>query len=199
MSSEAAALPSVLMVTPAHLCQLLIYSLLACCFLLSIDVDAEMVLDNISYARAYTHEHQMSLLTLACARMVEERIALVIVDSAMALFRVDFSELRTDEETDGRKCERCSSAISNYAHLSHVLPVSLGLHIIGGRGMLADRQIKLGQFLSQLTKMDEEFNTAVYITNQVVTDCTGTTMGEGMIVTTARCTRFNMHVLHFDR
>ena len=41
--------------------------------------------------RAYTHEHQLSLLTLACARMIEERIALVIVDSSMALFRVDFT------------------------------------------------------------------------------------------------------------
>lgn len=74
------------------------------------------MLDNISYVRAYTHEHQIALLTLACARMIEERIALVIVDSSMALFRVDFS----------------------------------------GRGQLAERQIKLGQFLSQLTKMAEE-------------------------------------------
>ena len=60
----------------------------------------------------------------------------MIVDSSMALFRVDFS----------------------------------------GRGQLAERQIKLGQFLSQLTKMAEEFNTAVYITNQVVTECSGQTV-----------------------
>jgi len=84
------------------------------------EVDPTLVLDNLSYCRAYTHEHQMSLLTLACARMIEERIALVIIDSSMALFRVDFQ----------------------------------------GRGQLAERQCKLGQFLSQLTKMAEEFNTA---------------------------------------
>jgi RecA/RadA recombinase len=36
------------------------------------DVAPELVLDNISYCRAYTHEHQIALLTLACARMVRQ-------------------------------------------------------------------------------------------------------------------------------
>ena len=40
------------------------------------------------------------------------------------------------------------------------------------------RWFRLGQFLSQLTKLSEEFNTAVYITNQVVTECSGQTMGD---------------------
>ena len=48
---------------------------------------------------------------------------LVVIDSIMALFRVDFS----------------------------------------GRGELADRQQKLGQMLSKLTKLSEEFNIAVYM------------------------------------
>ena len=39
-----------------------------------------------------------------------------------------------------------------------------------GRGQLADRQQKLGQFLSKLTKIAEEFNITVLITNQVVSD-----------------------------
>ena len=39
----------------------------------SAEVDPALVLDNLSYCRAYTHEHQLSLLTLACARMVSER------------------------------------------------------------------------------------------------------------------------------
>jgi meiotic recombination protein DMC1 len=38
--------------------------------------------------------------------------------------------------------------------------------------------LRLGQFLSQLTKMAEEFNTAVYITNQVMADPSGATMGD---------------------
>ena len=39
-----------------------------------------------------------------------------------------------------------------------------------GRGELADRQQKLAQFMSRLTKLSEEFNVAVFITNQVISD-----------------------------
>nr|GLL37111.1 cell division control protein 2 homolog D [Ipomoea trifida] len=53
-----------------------------------------------------------------------------IVDSVIALFRVDFI----------------------------------------GRGELAERQQKLAQMLSRLTKIAEEFNVAVYMTNQVIAD-----------------------------
>jgi meiotic recombination protein DMC1 len=57
----------------------------------------------------------------------------VIVDSIMALFRVDFS----------------------------------------GRGELAERQQKLGQMMSRLQKIAEEFNVAVFITNHVCSDPSG--------------------------
>ncbi|RWR80169.1 Meiotic recombination DMC1 [Cinnamomum micranthum f. kanehirae] len=53
-----------------------------------------------------------------------------IVDSVIALFRVDFT----------------------------------------GRGELAERQQKLAQMLSRITKIAEEFNVAVYMTNQVIAD-----------------------------
>nr|GMD46671.1 disrupted meiotic cDNA 1 [Ipomoea batatas] len=53
-----------------------------------------------------------------------------IVDSVIALFRVDFT----------------------------------------GRGELAERQQKLAQMLSRLTKIAEEFNVAVYMTNPVIAD-----------------------------
>ena len=39
-----------------------------------------------------------------------------------------------------------------------------------GRGELAERQQKLGQFLSRLQKLADEFNLAVFVTNQVVSD-----------------------------
>lgn len=55
---------------------------------------------------------------------------LLIIDSIMALFRVDYT----------------------------------------GMGELADRQNKLGQMLSRLQKMSEEYNIAVFITNQIVSD-----------------------------
>ncbi|EPY24770.1 meiotic recombination protein DMC1 [Strigomonas culicis] len=45
-----------------------------------------------------------------------------------------------------------------------------------GRGELADRQQKLGKMMSHLMKIAEEFNVAVYITNQVVADPGGASM-----------------------
>ncbi|CAL4911653.1 unnamed protein product [Urochloa decumbens] len=101
-------------------------------------MDANAVLDNIIYARAYTYEHQYNLLLGLAAKMAEEPFRLLIVDSVIALFRVDFS----------------------------------------GRGELAERQQKLAQMLSRLTKIAEEFNVAVYITNQVIAD-----PGGGMFIT----------------
>lgn len=55
---------------------------------------------------------------------------LLIVDSIMALFRVDFL----------------------------------------GRGELVNRQQQLGQMMSLLQKMSEEYNVAVFITNQIQSD-----------------------------
>ena len=92
------------------------------------DLCADDVLDNILVARAYTSEHQNDLLDHVAARMATERFSLLVVDSATALFRVDFS----------------------------------------GRGELAPRQQKLNHFLSSLTKIAEQFNVAVWITNQVM-------------------------------
>ncbi|KAF9513161.1 hypothetical protein BS47DRAFT_1344541 [Hydnum rufescens UP504] len=39
-----------------------------------------------------------------------------------------------------------------------------------GRGELSERQQKLGQMLARLSKLSEEFNVAVLITNQVQAD-----------------------------
>lgn len=55
---------------------------------LGMDIDA--VLDNISYARAYNSDHQNNLLINASAMMSEEKYALIIVDSATALYRTDY-------------------------------------------------------------------------------------------------------------
>ena len=45
------------------------------------------VLDNVAYARAHNTEHQQQLLVAAAAMMSESRFALIVVDSATALFR----------------------------------------------------------------------------------------------------------------
>ncbi|KAM4623702.1 meiotic recombination protein DMC1/LIM15 homolog isoform 1-T1 [Polymixia lowei] len=96
------------------------------------NVDHNAVLDNVLYARAYTSEHQMELLDFVAAKFHEEGglFKLLIVDSIMALFRVDFS----------------------------------------GRGELAERQQKLAQMLSRLQKISEEYNVAVFVTNQMTAD-----------------------------
>ncbi|XP_036397674.1 meiotic recombination protein DMC1/LIM15 homolog [Megalops cyprinoides] len=96
------------------------------------NVDQDAVLDNVLYARAYTSEHQMELLDFVAAKFHEEGgvFKLLIIDSIMALFRVDFS----------------------------------------GRGELAERQQKLAQMLSRLQKISEEYNVAVFVTNQMTAD-----------------------------
>merc|ERR1712032_1086701 len=56
-------------------------------------VSAEAAMDNIVYARCYTSEHLVQLLVEAASIMVndEDRFALVVVDSIMGVFRVDYS------------------------------------------------------------------------------------------------------------
>ncbi|KAG0257137.1 recombinase rad51 [Actinomortierella ambigua] len=55
------------------------------------NLNGEEVLDNVAYARAYNTDHQMQLLVQAAAMMAESRFSLLIVDSATALYRTDFS------------------------------------------------------------------------------------------------------------
>jgi len=45
-----------------------------------------------------------------------------------------------------------------------------------GRGELADRQQKLAQLMSRLQKISEEYNVAVFITNQMTADPGATLM-----------------------
>ncbi|KAI5239314.1 DNA repair protein rhp51 [Aureobasidium subglaciale] len=54
-------------------------------------LSGEEVLDNVAYARAYNSEHQLDLLNQAAQMMTETRFSLLIVDSATALYRTDFS------------------------------------------------------------------------------------------------------------
>ena len=49
------------------------------------------MLDNIVVARVYTVDALNSLLVEAAAMMLEEPFALLVVDSIMAPFRVDYS------------------------------------------------------------------------------------------------------------
>lgn len=54
-------------------------------------MDPAVALENVAYARAHNSEHQMELLKMAAAIMSQDRYALVVVDSATALFRTDYT------------------------------------------------------------------------------------------------------------
>ena len=54
-------------------------------------LDPDQALENVSFARAYNSDHQQQLLNQACALMAETRYALMVVDSATALYRTDFT------------------------------------------------------------------------------------------------------------
>jgi len=49
------------------------------------------VLDNVATARAYNTDHQTQLLIQAGAMMYESRYGLIVIDSATALYRTDYS------------------------------------------------------------------------------------------------------------
>lgn len=55
------------------------------------ELDAEEVLGNIMVGRAFTVDSLNTLLMQAAAAMVEDAYSLLIIDSIMAPFRVDYS------------------------------------------------------------------------------------------------------------
>jgi len=122
-------------------------------------LDPAATLENVAYARAHNSEHQMDLLKVAAAIMAQDRYALLVVDSATALYRTDYN----------------------------------------GRGELSERQMQMGQFLRQLTRLAEEFGVAVFITNQVVADPGGMSFAKdstkpigGNIIAHASTTRLRL-------
>jgi len=54
-------------------------------------LDPEVALENVAYARAHNSEHQLDLLKTAAAIMSQDRYALLVVDSATALYRTDYT------------------------------------------------------------------------------------------------------------
>lgn len=93
-------------------------------------LDPEQVLNNIMVGRAFTVDAVGNLIMQAAAAMIEDQFSLMIIDSIMAPYRVDYS----------------------------------------GRGELAERQQVLGRMLSKIQKISEQFNIAIFMTNQVMAD-----------------------------
>ena len=55
------------------------------------NLDPKETIKNILYARAYNSDHQNKLLFQVCALMAEDKFSCLIVDSATALYRTDYS------------------------------------------------------------------------------------------------------------
>lgn len=55
------------------------------------NMDPEQVLNNIMVGRAFTVDVMNGLILQAAAAMVEDQFALMVIDSIMAPFRVDYS------------------------------------------------------------------------------------------------------------
>lgn len=92
-------------------------------------MDAEAAMSNIVCCRCFNTEQQTEAIDKVCGLFASDgNFKLLIIDSIMALFRVDYA----------------------------------------GRGELADRQQKLNVMLSRMSKLSEEFNVAVFLTNQYV-------------------------------
>ena len=54
-------------------------------------LDPKETIENVNYARAYNSDHQNRLLMQVCALMCEHKFSLLVVDSATALYRTDYS------------------------------------------------------------------------------------------------------------
>ena len=54
-------------------------------------LNTKEVIENVFYARTYNSDHQNKLLVQVSALMCQNKFSLLIVDSAISLFRTDYS------------------------------------------------------------------------------------------------------------
>ncbi|KAL1599367.1 hypothetical protein SLS59_006384 [Nothophoma quercina] len=113
-------------------------------------VDPETAQDNITYARAVNSEHQMELLNKVAEFFVSNEYRLLIIDSIMALFRVDYTGR-------GELNERQQKLNQFLSKLTHV-----------AEGTLKDDGGRQEHGLALLILW--QFNVAVLMTNQVQSD-----------------------------
>lgn len=108
-------------------------------------LNPEDVLDNVAYARAHNTEHQQQLLLSAAAMMAESRFALIIVDSATALFRSEYvgrGELASRQNNLGRFLRSLQRLADEYGCAVVVTNQVVQANLDGGAGMFAGPQTK---------------------------------------------------------
>ncbi|KAJ7651738.1 Rad51-domain-containing protein [Mycena polygramma] len=111
-------------------------------------VDGTMALENILYARAFNSEHQVPSSLRPCypTDLIPRQMELINECSLRFAEDKDFKLLIVDSI------------------------MALFRTDYSGRGELSERQQKLAQMLSKLTKLSEEYNIAILLTNQVQSD-----------------------------
>lgn len=74
--------------------------------------------DNITYARAVNSEHQMELLNKVAEFFVGNEYRLLIIDSIMALFRVDY----TGRGELNERQQKLNQFLSKLTHVAEGIP-----------------------------------------------------------------------------
>ena len=110
-----------------------------------------------------------------------ERIAPIAerfgVDSTSTLENIITARAYTHEQQMKLLVYVCAKMVDDQFRVLVIDSISALFRVdFSGRGELSERQQKLGQHMSQLIKLAEEFNIAVFITNQVQADPSGGSM-----------------------
>ncbi|GFR50608.1 hypothetical protein Agub_g12691 [Astrephomene gubernaculifera] len=109
-------------------------------------LSAEDVLNNVAYARAHNTEHQMRLLQDAASMLADSRFALLIVDSATALYRTEFNgrgELSVRQIHLGRFLRALQGIADEFGVAVVVTNQVVAANLDGaGGGMFAGPQVK---------------------------------------------------------
>jgi meiotic recombination protein DMC1 len=121
------------------------------------------------YARAFTHEHQLELIVQIAAKMVEDQYRLLVHAPPT------YSMLNCSPPNAATAPHRMLERFDRYEQIVDSITALFRVDY-SGRGELAERQQKLGRMMSKLQKIAEEFNVAVFITNQVTADPGGGAM-----------------------
>ena len=88
-------------------------------------MDPTVALENVAYARAHNSEHQMELLKMAAAIMSQDRYALLVVDSATALFRTDYQGRGELSERQMQMAQVCDCSRTERQRLKSLFDVFL--------------------------------------------------------------------------
>ncbi|KAL7615556.1 DNA repair protein RAD51 homolog A [Lactuca sativa] len=103
--------------------------------MLHVWVECNDVLENVEYARAHNTDHQSRVLLEAASMMVETRFALMIVDSATALYRTILVEVNNHPDASCKVLEEPSEL--------HVVITNQVVAQVDGSSTFAGPQIKL--------------------------------------------------------